>query len=302
LLASVHNELLDLTHKKLTTLLNTLNFVQAVIEVADAEGNITYVSPEFERITGIPCERRINQNVFKVSPNGGLAKCLRLQKEIKNHRTKIGGTEIEVVSYANPIIVNDKIQGAVVICNEMNDIYKLIDELNESRQVIKNMSTKMQAFSTSKYTFDDIIGHSDKMREAICLAKKASATDVPVLITGETGTGKELIAHSIHNASNRIAMPFVVVNCAAIPNSLLESEFFGHEKGSFTGAIRKKIGKFELADKGTIFLDEIGELDLNLQAKLLRVLQDKIIEPVGSTSSKKVDVRIILATNRDLKR
>jgi transcriptional regulator with PAS, ATPase and Fis domain len=183
-----------------------------------------------------------------------------------------------------------------------NKLDSLINVLKHSKEVIKSISNKIEVFSTSKYTFNDIIGESMKVKKCICLAKKAAHTDIPVLVTGETGTGKELIAHSIHAESKRRAMPFVVVNCAAVPDHLLESEFFGHEKGAFTGAVSKKIGKFELADKGTIFLDEIGELNLGLQTKLLRVLQDKVIEPIGSLKPKRTDVRIISATNQNLKK
>ncbi|WP_133124214.1 sigma 54-interacting transcriptional regulator, partial [Leptospira meyeri] len=121
-----------------------------------------------------------------------------------------------------------------------------------------------------------------------------------VLITGESGTGKEMIANAIHYNSSRSENPFIKINCAAIPENLLESELFGHKKGSFTGAVTDKKGKFELADTGTIFLDEIGEMDLNLQSKLLRVLQEREIEAIGSTKAKKVDVRIIAATNAEL--
>jgi len=152
------------------------------------------------------------------------------------------------------------------------------------------------------YKFDNIIAIDDKMQEVFKLMKKVLNTNVNVLIYGESGTGKELIARAIHANSDRRDKPFVVVNCASIPKDLLESELFGHEKGSFTGAFQRKIGKFELADGGTIFLDEIGELELSLQAKLLRVIQDKTFERVGGNESITTTARIISATNRDLKK
>ena len=146
----------------------------------------------------------------------------------------------------------------------------------------------------------EMLGGSAAMKELFALLQRVAATEATVLITGETGTGKELIAHSLHAASSRSAKPLVRVNCAAIPGTLMESEFFGHERGAFTGATTRREGRFALADGGTIFLDEVGELPLDLQAKLLRVLQEGEFEPLGSTRTRKVDVRVVAATNRDL--
>ena len=148
--------------------------------------------------------------------------------------------------------------------------------------------------------FDEIVGTSDQLRAVLHQVEQVSATDATVLILGETGTGKELIARAIHDRSPRTGKPLVKVNCAALPSSLIESELFGHERGAFTGAVSRRVGRFSLADGGTIFLDEIGDLPLELQAKLLRVLQEGEFEPVGSTKTHKVDVRVIAATNRDL--
>ena len=147
---------------------------------------------------------------------------------------------------------------------------------------------------------DDLLGRSDCMQAVFAAIKQVARTDTTVLITGETGTGKELVARSVHRASNRKDKPVVLVNCAAIPANLIESEFFGHERGAFTGAVNRREGRFSLANGGTIFLDEIGELPLELQAKLLRVLQEGEFEPLGSAKTVKVDVRVVAATNRDL--
>jgi len=149
-------------------------------------------------------------------------------------------------------------------------------------------------------SFENIIGESDKMREVYKVIKTVSGSDYTILVTGESGTGKELVAKAIHASSPRGKRPFVTINCGAIPENLLESELFGHEKGAFTDAYAQKRGKFELADGGTIFLDEIGELSLKLQVKLLRVLEDHTIERVGGRESISLDVRILAATNRDL--
>lgn len=152
-----------------------------------------------------------------------------------------------------------------------------------------------------EYSFDNIISADGKMQDVFKLVTKVLNNDISVLINGESGTGKELIAKAIHFNGVRKSEPFVIVNCASIPRELMESELFGHEKGSFTGAHQKKIGKFEMANGGTIFLDEIGEMEMSLQAKILRVIQQKEFERVGGTETIKSDVRIISATNRDLK-
>jgi len=152
----------------------------------------------------------------------------------------------------------------------------------------------------SRHRIEGIIGESGQMVEVISLVQRVAASEATVLIRGESGTGKELIAKAIHYASPRAARPLVRVNCAALPENLLESELFGHEKGSFTGAIATRKGRFELADTGTLFLDEIGDLPLHLQAKLLRVLQEREFERVGSSQPIKVNVRMLSATHRDL--
>jgi formate hydrogenlyase transcriptional activator len=148
--------------------------------------------------------------------------------------------------------------------------------------------------------FERIIGNSPALESVLDQVEQVAPTDSTVLIEGETGTGKELIAHAIHNASQRCGRPFIKLNCAAIPLDLLESELFGHERGAFTGAIAQKIGRFEMADKGTLFLDEVGDIPPALQPKLLRVLQEQEFERLGSGRTHKVDVRLVAATNRDL--
>ncbi len=174
------------------------------------------------------------------------------------------------------------------------------------RNAIKNYDLekeleKLKENLKREYSFDNIISADNKMQDAFRMITKVLDNDITVLITGESGTGKELIARAIHFNGKRKNAQFVVVNCASIPRELLESELFGHEKGSFTGAHQRKIGKFELAKGGTIFLDEIGEMEMSLQAKILRVIQQKEFERIGGNELIKTDVRIISATNRDLK-
>jgi len=148
--------------------------------------------------------------------------------------------------------------------------------------------------------FEQIIGNSSALESVLEQVEQVAPTDSTVLIQGETGTGKELIARAVHNLSARCGRPFIKLNCAAIPFDLLESELFGHERGAFTGAIAQKIGRFELADKGTLFLDEVGDIPPGLQPKLLRVLQEQEFERLGSTRTHQVDVRLVAATNRNL--
>jgi len=148
--------------------------------------------------------------------------------------------------------------------------------------------------------FEQLIGNSPALESVLGLVERVAPTDATVLLEGETGTGKELIARAIHNISARCGRPYIKLNCAAIPFDLLESELFGHERGAFTGAIAQKVGRFEMADKGTLFLDEVGEIPLALQSKLLRVLQEQEFERLGSTRTHRVDVRLVAATNRYL--
>ncbi len=184
---------------------------------------------------------------------------------------------------------------------ELDDIAALISTALEHRQ-LKEENRLLKRELHEKFRFDNIVGRSDELAQVFDLVEKVAATDSTVIVTGESGTGKELVARAIHYNSPRKDKPLIVVNCAAIPEELLESELFGHVKGAFTGAVSTHAGRFDAADRGTIFLDEIGDMSLKLQVKVLRVLQEQRFEPVGSTSTHEVDVRIIAATNQDLER
>ncbi len=208
---------------------------------------------------------------------------------------RVGPNRKEVMTEAAPIIVDGELRGSVAVIHDLTEINKLVSELDQAKQIIRNLE--------AKYTFDDIIGKSELMEATIAKARLAAETPATIILRGESGTGKELFAHAIHNASERKFNQFVRVNCAAISENILESELFGYEEGAFTGASKGgKIGLFEQADGGTIFLDEIGEISLTMQAKLLRVLQEKEIVRVGGTKPVNVDVRVISATNVDLEK
>ncbi|HET7658549.1 MAG TPA: sigma 54-interacting transcriptional regulator, partial [Bacillales bacterium] len=207
---------------------------------------------------------------------------------------KVGPKGRSVIVNVAPVIVNGKLKGSVGILHDVSEIQALTEELNDARRIIRTLR--------AKYSFADITGSSsEEMRKVVNLAETAAPTSVTILLMGESGTGKELFAHAIHNASGRMNKKFVRVNCAALSDSLLESELFGYEEGAFSGAKRGgKTGLFEEANGGSIFLDEIGELSPGTQAKLLRVLQENEIIRVGGTKPVTIDVRVIAATNVDL--
>jgi DNA-binding NtrC family response regulator len=184
---------------------------------------------------------------------------------------------------------------------DMHEILSLIKRVIEKQELLKEVMY-LRSEVARDHRFENLVGRNPRMQEIYDLVSRIADNNVTVLLNGESGTGKEVLARVIHQQSNRSQRPFVAVNCAAIPAELLESELFGHEKGSFTGAIATKVGKFELATGGTLFLDEVGSMRLDLQAKILRALQEREVERVGGSRTIKIDVRVIAATNRDLKK
>jgi PAS domain S-box-containing protein len=270
---------------------------QDAISVVDHNGVGVMINPAYTRVTGFtekdvvgkPCTVDITED------DSVHLKVLSSRKPIKNARIRVGTGRKDVIVDAAPIIVKDKLVGSVAVIHDLSEIKALTNELDQAKRIIRNLE--------AKYTFADIKGKNPGIIEAVEKAKLAANTPATVIVRGESGTGKELIAHAIHNASKRKFSQFVRVNCAAISENLLESELFGYKEGAFTGALKGgKIGLFEMADGGTIFLDEISEINLNTQAKLLRVLQEKEILKVGDTKPIPVDVRIITATNIDLEK
>ena len=175
-----------------------------------------------------------------------------------------------------------------------------LETIRLENERLRDENRRLQGELKNKYTISNIVGSSNRMREVYQMVSQVCRSNATVLIRGESGTGKELVANSIHYNSQRASTPFVKVNCASLPSNLIESELFGHEKGAFTGAIKQKIGKFEMAHRGTIFLDEIGSINLDVQANLLRILQEKEFDRVGGQRTIKVDVRVIAATNKNL--
>ncbi|MGF7185924.1 transcriptional regulator with PAS, ATPase and Fis domain [Desulfitispora alkaliphila] len=203
-----------------------------------------------------------------------------------------------------PIYESDEVVGGIstIISSESRGYAVILEKLRLLEEELSYYQERLADKELTKSHFKPFISANKDVQETVEVARRAALFDANILITGETGTGKEVLASAVHAESGRKKMPFIKVNCAAIPSNLLESELFGYEGGAFTGArATGKLGKFELADNGTIFLDEVGDMPLEMQAKILRVTQDREIERVGGTTTKKVDVRIIAATNRDLK-
>ncbi|MFC1495897.1 sigma-54-dependent transcriptional regulator [Candidatus Margulisiibacteriota bacterium] len=223
---------------------------------------------------------------------------LRKIKEINPDQNVVMSTAMNDAKIAIQAIRNGALE-YITKPFEIDELVALMDKVMERNNLIKENSYLKTVLQEQK-TYFDLIGQTQVMQNIFMTIENISAADSTVLITGESGTGKELVAHAIHNKSNRKARPFVIVNCAAIPENLLESELFGHERGAFTGALERKIGKFELADGGTIFLDEIGCMPLSMQSKLLRIVQDSKISRVGGKNPIEVDVRILAATNANI--
>lgn len=276
-----------------------LESAQDGICVVDRSGEVTYVNPSYLRIVHKTPEMVVGQNVFETAADGNRCAVLRSGiARIGSIRHKKDGTTI--VANVNPIFVDGEIAGVVSVIKDITEIQTLMERLSQVSAKAEYLEQELLRTKKTAQAFANYIGKSGKVVDVLALASKAADSSANVLIRGESGTGKEVIAEGIHYASGRRRGPFIRVNCGAIPGALLESELFGHEKGAFTGAVRRKLGKFELANHGTIFLDEIGELDKNLQVKLLRVLQQKEFDRVGGEETIHVDVRIIAATNRDL--
>ncbi|WCL51407.1 sigma-54-dependent Fis family transcriptional regulator [Leptospira sp. GIMC2001] len=218
---------------------------------------------------------------------------------INSDQSQIGVISVFLLNHKH-IDLKSYLDFLLVVTSIISQTIKINKLVEEAKKEISRENIQLKRELKNKYKFGSLIGRAPNMEKLFEKIQLVSDSRASILITGESGTGKEMIASSIHYNSSRSENPFIKINCAAIPENLLESELFGHKKGSFTGAVSDKKGKFELADTGTIFLDEIGEMDLNLQSKLLRVLQEREIEAVGSIKTKKIDVRIIAATNANL--
>ncbi len=275
-------------------------FATEGIQIADAQGNYIFCNQAFSTITKLPVEERLGKNVFDVQPDGAIATALRTGQPVYGH-INASTSDCIMISNASPIRdESGKILGAISVFNDKTSYITMVKTMETREKEIRLLKEKLKHLNQPAYAFHDLLGVHPDFVGCINKAKQAAFSNSSVLITGESGTGKELIANAIHQHGSRAGGPFIRVNCPAIPATLLESELFGHEKGAFTGALKDKVGKFELAQGGSIFLDEIGDMEVALQSKLLRVLQEHEVERIGSNKTVSVDVRVIAATNQDL--
>lgn len=271
------------------------------IVMVDSNGYVSMMNETYASFLGIKPEEAIGKHVTNVIEN------TRLHVVIKTGEPEIGQIQRikgnDSVTMRIPIIKDGKIAGAIgkVIYKDVKEVEVLYKKLEAAKVELNFYKERLRKMQGGYFALDNIIGNNIKIRELKSTLMRVANSDSTVLITGESGTGKEVCANAIHEMSDRRDNNFVKINCAAIPENILESELFGYEDGAFTGARRGgKIGKFELADRGTIFLDEIGDMSFDMQSKILRVLQEKEVERVGGNSPKKINVRIIAATNQNL--
>ncbi|RRQ21305.1 sigma 54-interacting transcriptional regulator [Thiohalobacter thiocyanaticus] len=301
-----------------------LNAAGEGIYGVDTEGRTTFANPAAERMLGWQAGDMTGRNIHALihhsHADGGCypahechifaafrdGKVRHVEDEVFWRKD---GRAIPVEYTSTPILEEGRIVGAVVIFRDISErkqaeerLHAALDQVRTLKRRLELENAYLQEEYLAEHNYKEIVGRSPAIHKVIRQIELVAPTDAAVLITGESGTGKELVARAIHDSSDRHDRPMIRVNCASIPRELFESEFFGHIRGAFTGAMSDRAGRFELADGGTLFLDEVGEIPLELQGKLLRVLQEQQFERVGESVTRRVDVRIIAATNRDLQR
>ncbi|MCT4633009.1 MAG: sigma 54-interacting transcriptional regulator [Firmicutes bacterium] len=277
------------------------------IYITDGKGNTLKINEAYEKITGLKRSNMLGKNMKELVEEGyvsesGSLKVMKERKTVSLNQTFKTGKKALITS--KPVFdENGDIILIITNIRDMTELYNLKNKLDEKNRLIEKYYNETMELKNKLNENKKLVVENKKMIDLVYSTKKISSTDFTVLISGESGVGKEVIAKFIHESSRRSKANFVKVNCGAIPENLIESELFGYVKGAFSGARDEgKLGYFEMADKGTLFLDEIGELPLNMQVKLLRVLQESEVTRVGSVKAVKIDVRIITATNRDLEK
>lgn len=282
-------------------LFDILDMIHDVVLVIDSDTTIVYANKAYAEILGVPVQKVLGRRLDTIEPDAAVIRVQRTGGVIHNGRSYLTSVGIDVVGSMFPLYEEDQVIGSVAVFKNLSEVVRLTQELHRTKGVADYLQEQLNERDALPISFQEYIGQNSRLRETLKLAVKVARTESTVLIRGESGVGKEVLARAVHNCSRRSTKPLIKVNCAAIPENLLESELFGYEEGAFTGAKKGgKMGKFELAHGGTIFLDEVGDMSLNMQAKLLRVLQEREIERVGGNKTIKLDLRVIAATNRDL--
>lgn len=276
-----------------------LDNLEVGIIAANEDGRIFYVNHAYEELLGVPVNKVVGRNIMKIEPESDLSEAIKTRKGIVNPWKYIKSVHHVVSLSIHPLIWKGDFHGAVSL---FTDVTKL-DSLNSEIERMNGMVDELRQQLDDNVQRTGIVTRDRRFLKLLEQAAVAARTNVPVLIRGENGVGKELVARYIHSCSERKDRPMVIVNCSSIPETLIESELFGYEEGSFTGAKKGgRMGKFELANHGTIFLDEIGDMPIALQSRLLRVIENGEIEKIGRQKSVPVDVRIIAATNQPLEK
>ncbi|SHJ70979.1 sigma-54 dependent transcriptional regulator PrdR [Paramaledivibacter caminithermalis] len=276
-----------------------LDSIHEALCVIDKEGQVVFWNEKSEKLYDVSSKEIVGRHMKDFFPDAMILKVLKSRQAVKNvyHMPK---KDYHIIINVEPIWIDGEFSGAVSTDRDISEVKKMSSELQKANETLQYLEEEMKRVMGDQ--LGEIIGKSEKIRKKIETARQIAATEASILLTGESGTGKEVFARYIHDHSDRKGL-FIPINCSAIPNELFESEFFGYEKGAFTGANNMgKIGLFELAEDGTIFLDEIGDLPLSMQAKLLRVLQEKQIKRVGGNKYIPINARVISATNVDLKK
>ena len=276
-----------------------LDSLEVGIIAANEDGRIFYVNHAYEELLGVPVRKVVGRNIMKIEPESDLSEAIKKKKSIVNPRKHIKSVNRTVSLRIQPLVWKEEFHGAVSLFTDVT----ALDSLNTEIERMNVMVDELRQQLDDNVQKTGIVTRDRHFLKLLEQAAVAARTNVPVLIRGENGVGKELVARYIHSCSERKDRPMVIVNCSSIPESLIESELFGYEEGSFTGAKKGgRMGKFELANHGTIFLDEIGDMPIALQSRLLRVIENGEIEKIGRQKNIPVDVRIIAATNQPLEK
>jgi transcriptional regulator with PAS, ATPase and Fis domain len=294
---------IDINQTDQTLLKEILDNIQDVVLIVDKDGIVTYANKAYTVMAKVPAEKILGRDLNEIEPGTLMLQVLKSGIPKYYQMDHVKSLDLDSIGISFPIYGgNSEILGVVGIFNAVSKYENLVEDLQKTKEVAAYLQEELNNKQIYK-SFDEFVCHNGGLREVLDLAVRVAPKDCTILFRGESGVGKEVMASAIHNASNRKDQPFVKVNCASIPETLLESELFGYEEGAFTGAKKGgKMGRFELANGGTIFLDEIGDISFNMQAKLLRVLQEKEIERLGGVKSIPLDVRIFAATNRNLEK